>query len=115
MKEIKAIIKPDVLEKVMSELRKDARLPGATICEVSSFGRERASDTSEDSSATPEGFGRQKMIKLEIIVPDHTADFVRDLIAAHARTGQPGDGLILIIPVESGVRIRSGQAIEEGA
>lgn len=101
MKEIKAIIKPELLEKVMDELRNHADLPGATICEVSGFGREKASG----------GFGYQRMIKLEIVVPDQIAESVRDLIAIHARTGQPGDGLIFTIPVESGVRIRTGKPI----
>ncbi len=101
MKEIKAIIKPDLLEKVMDELRQHTDLPGATICEVNGFGREKGSG----------GFGHQRMIKLEIVVPDHLAESVRDLIAMHARTGQPGDGLIFIIPVESGVRIQSGKPI----
>ncbi|MFO0982222.1 MAG: P-II family nitrogen regulator [Planctomycetota bacterium] len=112
MKEIKAIIKPDLLEKVVHELRSHADLPGATICEVSAFGRERASDTTKGQSATLGGFGYQRMIKLEIVVPDHIADSVRDLIATHARTGQPGDGLVFSIPVESGVRIRSGKPLD---
>ena len=111
MKEIKAIIKPDMLYRVMHELRKHAELPGVTICEVSGFGRERDSDTVTDPKGTLGGFGYQRMIKLEIIVPENLAESVRDLIATHARTGQPGDGLIFTIPVESGVRIRSGKSI----
>ncbi len=113
MKEIKAIIKPDLLDKVMDELRSHADLPGATICEVSVFGRERTSDTIEEHGSTPGGFGHQRMIKLEIVVPDRVAESVRDLMATHARTGQPGDGLIFTIPVESGIRIRSGKPIGE--
>ena len=113
MKEIKAIIKPDLLEKVMDQLRSHADLPGATICEVSVFGREKVSDTADEQLATSGGFGQQRMIKLEIVVPDRLAESVRDLIAFHARTGQPGDGLIFTIPVESGVRIRSGKPISE--
>lgn len=115
MKEIKAIIKPDVLDKVMDELRRHAELPGVTICEVSRFGRERASDTAAEQRVAPAGFGYQRMIKLEIVVPDHLAESVRDLITIHARTGQPGDGLIFTIPVESGVRIRSGKPIDGNA
>lgn len=115
MKEIKAIIKPDLLDRVMDELRHHAELPGATICEVSVYGRERTSDTAAEHGAALGGFGHQRMIKLELVVPDHLADSVRGLIATHARTGQPGDGLIFTIPVESGIRIRSGKSIGEDA
>lgn len=112
MKEIKAIIKPDLLDKVIHELRNHAEIPGATICEVNVFGRERPSDTSNEQRPKLGGFGYQRMIKLEIVVADHLADSVRDLIATSARTGQPGDGMVFTIPVDSGVRIRSGKSIE---
>lgn len=115
MKEIKAIIKPDLLDKVLDELRKHAELPGVTIGEVSAFGQEKkALDPAEPSGVGRGGFGSQRMIKLEIVVPDRLAESVRDMIAEHARTGNAGDGLVFVIPVESGVRIRSGDPIGEG-
>jgi nitrogen regulatory protein P-II 1 len=113
MKEIKAIIKPDLLDRVLDELRKHAELPGVTICEVSAFGHEKISEPAEAQSVALGGFGCQRMIKLEIVVSDHVAESVRDLIAVHARTGQAGDGLVFVIPVESGIRVRSGEPITE--
>ena len=115
MKEIKAIIKPDMLDRVLDELRKHAELPGVTIGEVSAFGQEKASDPAETRGVAMPGFGSRRMLKLEIVVPDRLAESVRDMIAIHARTGNAGDGLVFVIPVESGVRIRSGDPIGEGA
>lgn len=111
MKEIKAIIRPELLDRVMHELRVHPDIPGVTIGEVSALGRERSLDPAEALSHTHAGFGHQRMLKLELVVPDNLAQTVRDLIATHARTGHPGDGLVFIIPIDSGVRIRSGEPI----
>jgi nitrogen regulatory protein P-II 1 len=51
-------------------------------------------------------------IKVEVVVPDHLVGKVADVIAAAAKTGNIGDGKIFIEPVESAVRIRTGERDE---
>jgi nitrogen regulatory protein P-II 1 len=72
------------------------------------------------------GFGRQKghtelyrgaeyvvdflpKVKLEVVVDDALADRVVEAIAAAAQTGRIGDGKIFVIPVETALRIRTGE------
>ena len=47
-------------------------------------------------------------LKLEIVVDDDRVATVVDAIQEAARTGEIGDGKIFISPVESVIRIRTG-------
>ena len=46
------------------------------------------------------------------MVPDHLADKVADVVAGAAKTGNIGDGKIFMLPVESAIRIRTGERDE---
>ena len=48
-------------------------------------------------------------VKLEVVVEDGLADRVVEAIAAAAQTGRIGDGKIFVIPVETALRIRTGE------
>jgi nitrogen regulatory protein P-II 1 len=48
-------------------------------------------------------------VKLEVVISDDLADRVVEAIAAAAQTGRIGDGKIFVIPVESALRIRTGE------
>jgi nitrogen regulatory protein P-II 1 len=48
-------------------------------------------------------------VKLEVVVPDQAVDRVIDAIIAASRTGNIGDGKIFVIPVETAVRVRTGE------
>ncbi|MEN9289786.1 MAG: hypothetical protein RL317_1409, partial [Pseudomonadota bacterium] len=48
-------------------------------------------------------------VKLEVVVDDALAPRVVEAIAAAAQTGRIGDGKIFVIPVESALRIRTGE------
>ncbi len=97
MKEIKAIIQPFMLDAVVDALREVDHLPAVTVSEVQGIGVAEA-------DAPP-----CRRLKLEIVVPDHLAPLVVQAISRHARTGNPGDGRIFVIPVEESVKIRTGQ------
>ena len=45
-------------------------------------------------------------MKLETVVDDALVDRVVTLIAEAGHTGRAGDGIVLVVPVESFVRIR---------
>ena len=47
-------------------------------------------------------------LKIEVVVEDNRVEDVVSAIADAARTGEIGDGKIFISPVESVVRIRTG-------
>ena len=111
MKEIKAIIQPLLLSKVIDALKALEGLPGMTISEVQGFGHSKAPGH-PDSSDEAEIFGVKK-IKLEIVVPDNLVEKVVALIAKRAHTGSSGDGKIFISTVDDVVKIRSGEHIVE--
>jgi len=52
-------------------------------------------------------------LKLEIVVESKDMSVVVETILKHARTGQVGDGKIFVLPVESAVRVRTGEDGED--
>ena len=96
MKEIKAIIQPFRLDNVLDALHRIEGLPGVIVSEVRAINVQR---------------GRYEQViklRLEVIVPDSLAERVCETICRHARTGNPGDGRVFVVPVEDAVDIRSG-------
>lgn len=107
MKEIKAIIQPFMLPKVINALKMLENLPGVTVSEVKGFGKGRAEDA--EHKVVEDFIEYAKKIKLEIVVPDHFADEVVNIICTNAHTGRPGDGKIFVYTVDDVVRIRTGE------
>ena len=107
MKEVKAIIQPFLLSKVVDALQAIEGLPGATVSEVKGFGRGRAKDAAE--KIVEDDMEYAKKCKLEIVVPDRLLGAVLDVVKKEAHTGRPGDGLIFVSTVEDVIRIRTGE------
>jgi len=111
MKEIKAIIQPFMLDRVLHALAAIDKLPGVTVSPVTGWGRTRGEGASD---AVQEGGHRlAKKTKLEIVVSDALAPEVTEAIAASARTGNIGDGKIFVADVEAAIKIRNGERSEE--
>lgn len=104
MHEIKAIIRPDRLEKVLDALHQIANLPGITVSTVTGFGKRQP-----DAAGGAIEFGEVTMTKLEIVVPDAMLTAVLESIRRAACTGHPGDGKVFVLPVEQAMKIRSGE------
>ena len=105
MKKIEAIIRPFKLEDVKIALV-NAGIVGMTVSEVRGFGRQKGQvERYRGSEFTVEFLQK---LKLEIVVDDDRVATVVDAIQEAARTGEIGDGKIFISPVESVVRIRTG-------
>lgn len=108
MKEIKAIIQPFMLDRVLSALEAVEGLPGAIVSQVQGWGRSPA------GRAREAGHDFAFKSKLEIVVPDEVAPKVVKTIAQAARTGNMGDGKIFVYEVAEVIRIRTGERDEEG-
>ena len=50
-----------------------------------------------------------KKVRLEVVMPDDKVDGVLEAIQAGARTGKEGDGMIFVVDVVQGIRIRTGE------
>ncbi len=105
MKEIKAIIQPFLLSKVVEALKEVEGLPGVTVSEVRGFGRARADGS--PNRVLDEGVEYVRKAKLEVVVPDRLVDSVVQVIMQKAHTGNPGDGKIFVYPVHDIFRIRT--------
>ncbi|RMD91437.1 MAG: P-II family nitrogen regulator [Calditrichaeota bacterium] len=112
MKEIKAIIQPFLLTKVVDALKKIDGLPGLTVdSDVRGFGRSRASEAKHKIIDDIVEYAPKA--KLEIVVPDDMVEITVETILEHAHTGNPGDGKIFIINVEDVIKIRTKQRGEQ--
>jgi nitrogen regulatory protein P-II 1 len=106
MKKIEAVIRASMFDKVHDALQHRG-IEGLTVSESIGFGHESGGTASYRGVAYPvDGIPR---LLLEIVVPDPQAAPVVHTIAAAARTGKVGDGLISVMPVEEVVRIRTGE------
>jgi len=82
-----------------------------TVSESSGYGRQRGhTEVYRGAEYTVELLPK---VRLEILVDDEDADDVFDVIVRAARTGKIGDGKVWQVPVESVVRVRTGERGQE--
>ena len=106
MKKIEAIIKPFKLDEVKEALH-DVGVSGITVTEAKGFGRQKGHTELYRGAEYVVDF--LPKLKLEVVVEDAMAPRVVEAIAAAAQTGRIGDGKIFVLPVESALRIRTGE------
>ncbi len=106
MKLVTAIIKPFKLEDVKSALE-GRGVHGLTVTEASGYGRQKGhTEVYRGAEYTVDLVPK---VRVEVVVEDEAADEVVDAIVAGANTGKIGDGKVWVIPVETIVRVRTGE------
>jgi nitrogen regulatory protein P-II 1 len=110
MKKIEAIIKPFKLDDVVEALS-EVGVEGVTVSEVRGFGRQKGRTEIYKGAEYVVDF--LPKVKLEVVVSSALANVVVEAIRKVAFTGKIGDGKIFVIPVESVVRIRTGEKDEQ--
>jgi nitrogen regulatory protein P-II 1 len=106
MKLVTAIVKPFKLDDVKAAL-KDLSVEGMTVSEVSGFGRQRGHTEVYRGSEYTVDFVPK--VRVEVLADDNDAGRVVEAVVAAARTGKIGDGKVWVTPVETVVRIRTGE------
>ena len=106
MKLITAIIKPYKLDEVKHALQAFG-VHGLTVTEASGYGRQRGH--TEVYRGAEYTIDLVPKIKLDVLVEDHDVETLIDVIAKAAQTGKIGDGKVWVTPVESVVRVRTGE------
>ena len=108
MKEIQAYIQPFMLSKVTSALQQIAGFPGMSVIEIQGFGRGKVKVPGDKviREFVPK-------MRLEAVVKDELVEEVVRTIEKAAHTGNPGDGVIFVLPVEKAVRIRTAERDRE--
>lgn len=106
VKKIEAIIKPFKLDEVKEALH-EIGVSGITVTEAKGFGRQKGHTELYRGAEYVVDF--LPKVKLEVVVSDALAERTVEAIAAAAQTGRIGDGKIFVIPIESALRIRTGE------
>jgi nitrogen regulatory protein P-II 1 len=106
MKKIEAIFREERLNDVKDALYK-VGIVGMNICEVRGHGRQGGIELHGRSGTYK--IDMLPRIQLNIVLSDHNVQKAVDTICEAAHSGNPGDGIIFIYPVEDVVRIRTGE------
>ena len=110
MKCIVAIIKPFRLDDVRESLS-EIGISGMTVSEVKGFGRQKGHTELYRGAEYFVDF--LPKLKLEVVVGDDRVDACIEAITGSARTEKIGDGKVFVLPVDTVVRIRTGERDEE--
>ncbi len=106
MKLVVAIVKPFKLDEVREALT-SLGIEGLTISEVKGYGRQKGQTEIYRGAEYAVNF--LPKIKIEVVVPSDLVAKTVSAISGAAKTGQIGDGKIFVVPVESALRIRTGE------
>jgi len=110
MKLIVAIVRPEKLSDVLEALfHNDIR--GLTISRVQGHGGEI--EHVENYRGTSVKMALAEKVRIEIGVSNHFVQPTIDAILASARTGDVGDGKIMVLPIEKIYRIRTGESDQD--
>ncbi|CAN3980327.1 MULTISPECIES: P-II family nitrogen regulator [Streptomycetaceae] len=106
MKLITAIVKPFKLDEVKRALQA-AGVHGLTVSEASGYGRQHGH--TEVYRGAEYRIDLVPKVRIEVVVEDEDADLVIEAVVRAARTGKIGDGKVWAVPVETVVRVRTGE------
>ncbi|MBQ0849132.1 P-II family nitrogen regulator [Streptomyces sp. NPDC057621] len=106
MKLITAIIKPHRLDEVKTALQ-EIGVHGLTVTEASGYGRQRGH--TEVYRGAEYRVDLVPKVRIEVVVGDADAEPVIEAIVKAAQTGKIGDGKVWAVPVETVVRVRTGE------
>jgi nitrogen regulatory protein P-II 1 len=106
MKLIIAYIKPERLSEVKQALY-EAKIFNMSVTNVVGSGRQKG--FSETYRGVQQEVNLLKKVRLEIGVNDDFVKPAQEAIVKGARTGNIGDGVIFVLPVEEAMRIRTGE------
>ena len=106
MKLVTAIIKPFTLDEVKSALEQIGVL-GMTVSEVQGYGRQKGHTEVYRGAEYSVDFVPK--VRVEVVADDALADKVVDAVVEAARTGKIGDGKVWVTPVETVIRVRTGE------
>jgi nitrogen regulatory protein P-II 1 len=106
MKLVTAIIKPFTLDDVKAALEQVGVL-GMTVSEVQGYGRQKGHTEVYRGAEYSVDFVPK--VRVEVLVDDALGDKVVEAVVDAARTGKIGDGKVWVTPVDTVVRVRTGE------
>lgn len=105
MKMITAMVRPTKVDAVKTALVA-LDIIGMTVTDSRGFGRQKGQiERYRGSEFTVDFLPKSKLV---VVVPDDKVEMAIQAICDAAHTGEIGDGKIFVTPVETTVRIRTG-------
>ena len=105
MKLVTAVVKPHKWEDVRVALEA-VGVKGMTVSEVNGYGRQKGH--AEVYRGAEYDVALVPKIRIEIVVADDDASTVLEAITSSAQTGKIGDGKVWVSPVDTVLRVRTG-------
>lgn len=109
MKKLEAIIKPFKLDDVIEALT-ELGIEGVSVSEIRGFGRQKGRTEIYKGAEYVVDF--LPKVKIETVIADELVEPALEAIQKSAFTGKIGDGKVFVIPVETALRIRTGERNE---
>jgi nitrogen regulatory protein P-II 1 len=106
MKLVTAVIKPFKLDDVRSALESFG-VHGMTVSEASGYGRQKGhTEVYRGAEYTVDLVPK---VRLEVLLDDADVDDVVEVIVKTSQTGRIGDGKVWVAPIDTVVRVRTGE------
>jgi nitrogen regulatory protein P-II 1 len=99
---ITCVIRPEQLNDVTSALANAQLMTGMTITDVRGFGRQRGDKEPSTNETLPK-------LKIETLVRELDLEKTVKVVSDTLRTGQIGDGKIVVFKTSSTMRVRTGE------
>ena len=106
MKLITAILKPSKVDDVKVALQA-AGIQGMTVSETRGFGRQKGHTEIYRGAEYRVDF--LPKVRVEVLAEDSEVQSIVETIVEAARTGAVGDGKLWVSPIDTVVRIRTGE------
>jgi nitrogen regulatory protein P-II 1 len=110
MKLVTAVVKPFAIEDIKAAVEA-AGVLGMTVGEVQGYGRQKGHTEVYRGAEYQVDFIPR--MKVEVLVSDESVDRLVNGIVIAARTGKIGDGKVWVTPVETVIRVRTGERGED--
>lgn len=106
MRLVTAVIKPFKLDEVKSALQ-TLGVHGITVSEASGYGRQRGH--TEVYRGAEYSVDLVPKVRVEVLTEDEDANDVMDTVVKAAQTERVGDGKVWSSPVDTLIRVRTGE------
>ena len=108
MKEIKAFVKPNRIQKIIEALT-DSGFKSMTLSHAEGTGAFKAKGArpSLDFNITD-----SRVVKIELVCQNEEAQSAIDIIVTNGKTEEPADGIIYISNVEDAFQIKTGESLK---
>lgn len=108
MKEIKAFVKPNRIQKIIDALT-DNGFKSMTLSQAEGTGafKAKGAKPSVDFHITD-----SPVIKIELVCQNEEAQEVIKIIVANGKTEEPADGIIYLTDIEDAFQIKTGESLK---